>query len=650
MPITGPHFLGGIQGDFIVARLSHCVRWAVTALVLITGVEGFAAVPPTENLLPNTTKGFLSVTSIDQLREAWNKTQMGQLMNDAAMQPFIESLQQQIQQKWTQTHEKFGITWQDLDGVPSGEIGLAVIQPSEKEIAIAIVADVTDHLPQATALLEKIQQNMAAKKAVRSQRNLHGVSVTLLDVPKRDEQAAHQVAYFIKENVLAASDNVKVIEGILARLADAGGESLATLPAFGSITKRCRAAAGELVPHARWFVEPFGYAEAIRVASSADHPRHKGTDMLKILKEEGFTAVQGIGGFVNFASNQYEMVHRTFIFAPGDQNGPQRFTLSARMLELPNGGQFTPPDWVPRDVASFAALNLNVKNAFENSKTLVNQIVGDEVFEDVLESIRTDENGPKIDIRRDLIAHLGNRITIISDLQLPITPKSERLLVAVETTNAEQLAAAIDKSMETDPDAKRRDIGGHVVWEIVDEQSELPMVTIENSPGFGAIGASAADEEEPEKPLLPNSAVTVAYGQLFVATHIDILAKVLAAEADRGKLVDSADYQRVAGEIKAARMPEESAQTFTRTDDAYRGVYELLRSGRMPEAESMVGKILNSLMGEGKEGVLRTQRIDGSKLPDYDMVRRYLGPAGMSITTEEDGWFLTGFTLNKAEQ
>ena len=47
-------------------------------------------------------------------------------------------------------------------------------------------------------------------------------------------------------------------------------------------------------------------------------------------------------------------------------------------------------------------VNLDVKNAFENSKTLVNEIVGDEVFDDVLESIRTDENGPKIDIRREI--------------------------------------------------------------------------------------------------------------------------------------------------------------------------------------------------------------------------------------------------------
>jgi hypothetical protein len=214
------------------------------------------------------------------------------------------------------------------------------------------------------------------------------------------------------------------------------------------------------------------------------------------------------------------------------------------------------------------------------------------------------------------------------------------------------VAATVEKQMKTDEDAKRRVINGHVVWEVVDEQSDLPMVTIENNPALTADGTGTpADEpQEEEKPILPNSAVTVAYGHLFVATHIDILAKVLADEPARGKLSASSDYQRVAAEIAKLRLSSQSAEMFTRTDDAYRQVYELLRAGRMPEAESMFGKLLNAMLGEGKEGVLRTQRIDGSKLPEYDLVRRYFGPAGITVTTEDEGWFVTGFTLNKEAQ
>jgi hypothetical protein len=609
-----------------------------------------AAVPPAENLLPNSTKGFLTAASMDVLRDNWNKTQLGQLMQDEAMKPFVEDLQRQLQEKWMKTHQKLGITWEDLQEVPSGEVALGLILPSATEVAAAIVADVTGHEKQTAALLEKINQNLAAQKAVKRTHKIAGTVVTTFDIPKTEDEPARHVAYFVKDDLLAAADSVKVIEGILARQAGSKTDSLSHLPAFMAITKRCSKGAGELAPHARWFVEPFGYVDAVRLAN--DHPRKKGTDMFKILKEQGFTAIQGMGGFVNFSVEPYEILHRTFVYAPGNTAGGTRFTLAARMLDFPNGGSFGPPNWVPRDVASYVAFNVNTRNAFENSKTLVNEIVGDEVFEDVLESIRTDENGPQIDIRRDVIALLGNRMTIISDSQLPITPKSERMLVAVDTVDEKHLASVIKKWMESDPDTKRREINGHEVWEVVDEKSELPMVTIENSPAIGNSLAKADEEpeEKEEKALMPNSAVTVAHGHLFVATHIDILAKVLARVEEREMLANSADYRRVQAEIAKLAETEQFAQVFTRTDDAYRGTYELLRAGKMPEAESMMGKMLNSLLGDGKEGVLRTQRIDGSKLPEFDLVRRYLGPAGLTATTEADGWYVTGFTLSKDAQ
>ncbi len=612
------------------------------AVLVCAQVVSYGAVPPTEDLLPNTTKGYLSVANVDRLTEAFDKTQLGQLANDPTMKPFVEDLKRQLRENWTQTHQKLGITWEDLEGVPSGEVAIAFMLPNESEHALVILADVTGHEQQTEALLEKINKNMAAEKAVRSERRVLDATVIVFDIPKRDELPPRQVVYCVKDDLLAATDNLKVMRGIVRRLGQAGADSLSGLSAFKAIMKRCQEAAGDLEPHARWFIEPFGYADAVRL----DKPKKRGTDMLKILKSEGFTAIEGLGGFVNFSVDKYEMLHRTFIYAPGNQSGGERFTRSARMMKFPNGGNFLPPSWVPRDLATFGAINVDTKNAFENSKTLVNQIVGDEVFEDVLESIKTDENGPKIDIRRDLIGYLGNRITFISDLQLPITPKSERLLVAVETTDDKRMAEVIKDWMETDPDTRRREIAGHVVWEIVDEEAELPMVTIENSPLDGQLPEEEADEEE-ERALPLNSAVTVAYGQLFVASHIDILIKVLTEYENGPKLAGSADYLRVEAEIGKLSQPEQFGQAFTRTDEAYRGVYELLRTGKMPESESLMGKLLNSLLGDSKEGVPRPQRIDGSKLPDYDMVRRYLGPAGMTMTSEAAGWLLTGFTLTK---
>ena len=627
-------------------RLAFCCSFAL-AIGLSLSAKGILAAQKSDTILPGTTKGYLSINNIDELKAAWNSTQLGKLMADPVMKPFADDLGNQLQKKWTQTHRKLGIVWEDMEGVPGGEVGTGVIQPGKDQAAFAIVVDITGHQEQAKQLLEKIHKNMTADGAKRTDQLAYGLKLIVYDVPKRDEFPARQAAFFMKDDLLVAADSVKVLEGMAGRVGKDAKDSLATVKAYSESMRRVGEAAGERKPHARFFVEPFGYTEALRVANDG-RPKRKGQDMLKILKNQGFTCVQGVGGFVNFMADRYELLHRTYIYAPAVNSGPEKYELAARMLKFPNGKEFEPFDWIPREIATYASLNIDMKNAFEASKTFVDEVVGDPVFEDVIQSIEEDPNGPQINLRRDLVAYLGQRAVMISDYQLPITPKSERLLVAVEISDAKAVANTIAKTMKTDPDARRREYNGFEIWEIVDKASDVPLVTIEHSPAFAA-NANEEDEEEveEEKKMLPNSAITVAHGRLIVATHLDFLVKVLNTVSERDSLRNSTDFGLVRDELNRLVPVEHSVQTFSRTDEEYRAVYELIRQGRMPEAETMLGKLLNNILGDGKEGSVRQQKIDGRKLPDFETVRRYFGPGGMSVVSEEDGWALTGFTMSK---
>ncbi|HYW80692.1 MAG TPA: hypothetical protein VE890_14020, partial [Thermoguttaceae bacterium] len=92
------------------------------------------------------------------------------------------------------------------------------------------------------------------------------------------------------------------------------------------------------------------------------------------------------------------------------------------------------------------------------------------------------------------------------------------------------------------------------------------------------------------------------------------------------------------------------ARTFNRTDENARATYELIRQGKMPESETVLGRLLNALLGGGQAGVDRLQRIDGKNLPPFDTVRRYMGPGGMVVGVEQEGWFFKGILLNKGMQ
>jgi hypothetical protein len=272
-----------------------------------------------------------------------------------------------------------------------------------------------------------------------------------------------------------------------------------------------------------------------------------------------------------------------------------------------------------------------------------------------VQSLEDDPNGPKINLRRDMIAHLGSRATIISDYELPITPDCERMLFAIEAKNDKALAEAIRKSMEPDPSVIKREFEGHVIWEIREAEVAAPEIdfggavppTVEN-PGLPPVGGFDDAVLEEER-VLPNSAVTVANGHLYVSTHVDFLEKILHNDPERKKLVDDIDYKLVEIELAklGAKTDEGSFRAFTRTEDAFRPTYELIRQGNMPQSKTMFGTLVNRLLGGGKDAPPREQQIDPEKMPDYELVRRYLGPAGLFVVTEETGWFVVGLSVNK---
>ncbi len=200
--------------------------------------------------------------------------------------------------------------------------------------------------------------------------------------------------------------------------------------------------------------------------------------------------------------------------------------------------------------------------------------------------------------------------------------------------------------MANDPNARKRTVGDHVVWEIVDEEVEIPEFELEF--GFDEIEVPEDELTEEEKKL-PNAAATVAHGHLLVGSHLDFVVKVLEEAENRNTLAGSVDYQIVQRALTQLGAESDSLRTFSRTDEEFRSTYELLRQGKMPESKSMMGRLLNLVFDDGDDETVRQQQLDGSKLPEFQVVRRYLGPAGIYVRSLEDGWMATGTFLSREQ-
>ncbi|MCA9265069.1 MAG: hypothetical protein KDA60_14515, partial [Planctomycetales bacterium] len=254
---------------------------------------------------------------------------------------------------------------------------------------------------------------------------------------------------------------------------------------------------------------------------------------------------------------------------------------------------------------------------------------------------------------KQVIAHLGERVTLITDVRQPVTPQSERLLVAISLANEAALAKSIDRIMETDPNAQKIEFDDHIIWEITpedDEFDELPVLTLDDD-FVGADSDFFDDEfEEEEEGFLTAAAISVAKGHLLISSHVDFIEDILARQNGDPKLADTQEFKDVEKLIDALGVGEgSSGRSFIRLDEAARGSYELLRQGLMPESEGLIGKALNRVFGPEEKGMKREQKIDGSKLPPFDQIEDFFRSGGLYIHTEQDGWSLAGGILAAVE-
>ena len=649
--------------------MARCFRRAGLMLIAILSLSWTAAwgAVPSEQLLPATTKGYLSTHDVDQVREKFQATQLGKLVNDPVMQPFIDDLKEQISTRLDKVGKQLGVKWDDLEGVYGGEVALARIQPDPKDRnshSTVLLVDITGKRANADALLAKVDANQKTRGAARSEIKAGGVTMVVYTQPlEAGKKVPVKAYYFIKDEMLVASDHLEVATAIAGRFAGGAKDSLATLEAFQATMKRLSQGAPAAGHQIRWFVEPFGYAEVSRAASGLR--RKRGNDIVKILKEQGFSAIQGLGGEIYFATGEEEVLHRTLVFAPAvagkqGERAKDKYDLAMRMLDFPNAANpadLDPQPWAMADVASYLTFNWKIKDAFEFSETLVDAIAGDKgVFNDIWLSLETDPNGPKINIRKELVDQLGERVTVLSDVKTPIDLKSERLMLLVEVKDPAIVAKGLEKAFKDDPAARKRELkDGQIIWELTQEEGIAAADTTNTDfqiEGAGFVSkddkiAEEEEEEEIEDPKLPNMAMTVFQGHLIVSTHVEYIVEFIEGFGKGEKLSGTAEFKQVDAARTRLGSGGDSFRYFTRTEEAYRGTYELIKQNKLPQSEMMVARLLNAVFKPQVEGALRKQAIDGSKLPAFEEVMKYFGPGGFFVKTERDGWFVTGCLLKK---
>lgn len=689
---------GGIALAFFRVTAAMTAMTAMVAGTLAPVRCEAASFSPSEKLLPESTRVWVSVADPQALRKRFEQSSLGGLVYDPLMSTFLDGLRQQGKASADPLRGTLEITFEEVEQIAGGEIALGVIERPDGLLATVALIDTSGHenavQPVVDALLERVAakggkalatppQNTALIKAFT-------IPVAAADAGKTAQASeargipageakrgtpggqvtTRQLAIRVTPGILIIGDKYDAVSDVAATLDTtndttlAAGNpvgSLASLPAFAKVAKRCTTGVPATAATVRWFLDPLAYLAADR----RTHPpkkNRKGPDYVAILRRQGFDAVSGVGGCLFYGEGDVDLRHNTLIHAPPQNgrpvDGPGRFQKAARMLCFPNVTDLSPAAWVPGSAASWTSFQWDIANAFDSMQPLVDDIVGEEgVFDDVIASLKEDPDGPQIDVRGDLIRHLGGRCVVASDHETPLEPDCERMLIALETSDAEAVAAILAKGMMSEAGVRKVDSGGHVIWETVKPaaaQGPAPEAGGDDAADDAAVRRRARQRERRDQDkdsVWPNLSVAVAHGHVFVASHRDFLERVLANGTSSSVAQDDS-FKAVATELKELLGDERALSSFHRTERLVRPAYELLRAGRLPESKSLAGTLLTRLFdndpqqaGKRQDAGPRKQQIDGSSLPEFEQIRQYFGVSGMSMQSTPDGFYLVGVGL-----
>ncbi len=596
-------------------------------------------------LLPDSVQAIVWIPDADQLVERWQRTQLSKLAGDPAVRPFFEDQRQAIEDRFIDAGWRLNVTPQDLKEFSKGQVALAWMEKTDaprKPFALAMLADVGKDAQQNQRLIDTIDGHLALRKPQKKETLQHlGVEIHKYTMPKRaDQLLAEDAFYAVTDGQLLATDDEPLMHEIIARVQRqpvAGARVLSQDPVFIAGREKAKISGEAQI---EYFVRPLGIARVLR--SIGGKRSKSNADILAVLQNQGFSAIQCVCGQISVGQAMGDLQHHGYVLAE------KPLPASAGILDFPNAASREIPNFVTKNISSLLATNWNAKEAFWKAEGLVDELAGTEgVFAEVIEGIKKDPNGPRIDIAQDVLPQLTNDIYAISDSKAgETTVDSRRNLIALKVKDSAAMTKVLDRAMRNEPDAESVEFDGHPIWKVVHREDELVVdVDLDN---FGEFDSGPANNQNQPEPWLSNWAITVYDGYLMFASHVEMIEEAVtqAKSGFASPLAAEAEYQRVVaamGECFGEQQP--SGWKIVRNSLEYRVQYELFRAGKLKESQSMLASILDRLLQSDSEIKEKVQAVQGSSLPPFETISHFLQPSGLLFRSTDSGWEFGGLLL-----
>lgn len=538
--------------------------------------------PVVEQLLPPQTMLMISVPDVPELKAQGADSLFGKLLADPALQPFLDEVRGKLDEASNAVSEKLGLTLSDLADLPQGEVTFALVAPKPGKLAGLMLFDYGENGEKIDKLLEQGHSAAVEQGCEHSTQMVGDVEVNIYKIPNNDpNNPIKHVAYFSHDSYLGVATDIAALQQVLDRMSGSKRDSLATTDVYTYISEKVEA--GDADPAFVWYFDPIGLVQSAVTMIQVQNPQ--AAMVMGFLPILGIDKLKGMGGASYFAVDDYDGMTKSFIYAEQPTSGLMNvFQFPATAM--------APPAWVPADAVMYSGFNWDAAEAYSAVETLLDSFQGPGAFERIIDGFAEDEDGPQIHIKKDIIEQLSGLIHIVGNASASSDEPSQDFIVALGLKNEDKVKKLLARAAKSDGfDGKIREFQGATVYEMA----------------FDAAGA--------EKSLV----VTVSGSTLVVGTEPSSVENVVRGKSGGSSLADSAGYKKL-----AKHMPGKvSILSYQKQDAQLQAGYEQLRA---MDAESVGG-------------------LDMSKLPEFEVIQKYLRPSVSYVVPDENGALQVGFTL-----
>jgi hypothetical protein len=537
---------------------------------------------------------YLSVPDAVDMKDRFMESNFGQMIQDDSLDEFRDQFSEHWQDASNKVQEEIGLSIAELGALLHGEATLAVVQPPGRSLGGVVLLEFGEHRDTLDTVLDKARRQAEEDGATRTVETVEGTEVTVFTRPEGDDdnQGPGKVAYFIKDQhlVIGIGSNIDLLQDVLIRWDGEHTQTFADDEIFSTIMRNCHPSGAE-TSQFQWYFSPIDMFRSVAMLPQANQGGISPAMALGFLPALGLDKFKAIGGASAIGTEEFDSVTHTFVYVNQPTSGLVKF------FEFPAVRQ-APPEWVPADVSAYTSANWDVTGAYEAVEAVVDFFQPPGTFANAINQLA--QQGPRIHIKDDVVDSLTGRFQMFGEMPDNVEASTVQPGVfALELRDPDKLADVLRRVADVSQgNLQTRDFRGSTIYEM-----ELPNLQ-------GAAPQSLG--------------VTVAKGQLFVATDVQLLESYLRIERAEQPLANSTAWRRVSSHFPG----ETSIIGFGRPAAQLKPIYEQLRSGELDPLTDEV-------------------EIDFSTLPEFERLADYFTTNGSYAVPAENGALFVNFSLRR---